>query len=119
MANETTQFDEQELEQYGVWVKAGSEEVVVVDGEPTFADLPTDEAPGAQPDDAFESGGGVAEPEGTVLEEFDIDALDLDDAGGAQPSRPTTTSWTSIFPTWKTSCWMKRSIRRRTTYLTC
>ena len=92
MANETTQFDEQELEQYGVWVKAGSEEEVAGDGEPTFADLPTDEAPiapGAQPDDAFESGGGVAEPEATVLEEFDIDALDLDDAGGVDATEST------------------------------
>ena len=94
MANETTQFDEQELEQYGVWVKAGSEEVAAADGEdgePTFADLPTDEAPivpATQPDDAFDlgeidaSGVGVAEPDGTVLEEFEIDELDSDDPDG-------------------------------------
>lgn len=94
MANEKTQFDEQELEQYGVWVKAGPEEVVEEDDEFTFSDLPAGEEPAAaaaQSDtelniddidlDSEDLGDLGSAPGADDVTDFGIDDLDLDDDG--------------------------------------
>ena len=101
MADEKTQFDEQELEQYGVWVKAGSEEVVAADDTLMLTDLPTDDEPIATPtqpdgeinideiDATGEDGDNLKEP---VPEEFGDDDLEPDDAsdlGGPASTQPS------------------------------
>lgn len=67
------EMQDEELERYGVWVKAGPEEVVEADDEFAFADLPAD-------GDDFDSGGSdeAAAPETERTDSADLDADDLD-----------------------------------------
>ena len=81
MANEKTQFDEQELEQYGVWVKAGPEEVVEEDDEFTFSDLPAGQEPAAPP----------AQPDAELnIDDIDLDSDDLGDLGSVSDATEST-----------------------------
>ncbi len=66
------EYQEEDLERYGVWVKAGPEEVIEADDDFAFTDLPSAGGAAADVDDDFD----LDLPD---IEDLDVDELSLDD----------------------------------------
>jgi hypothetical protein len=73
------EFQEEDLERYGVWVKAGPEEVVEADEDFSFADLPSDASSSESDSGALEFSDTPALDDGDDLDFPDFDDIDLAD----------------------------------------
>jgi len=81
------EIQDEELERYGVWVKAGPEEVIETEENFAFADLPQDDSTVADslPDDSFSPSDNGIDDEFDDLTLDDLDELDLPSGEGATP----------------------------------
>jgi pilus assembly protein FimV len=82
------EIQDEELERYGVWVKAGPEEVIETDETFAFADLPQDDPSVVEPlpDDSFSGPGDGSDDDFEDLTLDDLDELDLPSSEESSPA---------------------------------